>query len=87
MNRFQTRKCSREQAGVMTRNMWRMLHHNGQWLCIREPNVWISVIPGSEEHCVCTVEILELRPENFQEADKECQAAVMELFPDIRSGG
>lgn len=87
MDRFQTRRCSREQAGVMTRNMWRVLLHNGQWLCIREPNVWISVIPGPEEHCEATVELLERRPENFQDADEECRSAVAALFPDIRGGG
>lgn len=87
MDRFQTRRCSREQAGVITRKMWRGLLHNGQWLCIREPNVWISVIPGPEEHCKATVELLDRRSENLQDADEECSAAVAALFPDIRRGG
>lgn len=87
MDRFQTRRCTREQAGVMTRNMWRVLPHNGRWLCIREPNVWISVIPGPEEHCYATVELLKRRPEHSQDADEECRAAVTALFPDITGGG
>ena len=71
----------------MTRNMWRVLLHNEQWVCIREPNVWISVIPGPEEHCEATIELLDQRPANFQDADEECRAAVANLFPDIRRGG
>jgi hypothetical protein len=83
MDRFQTRTCSREQASVMTRNTWRVLLYNDQWLCIREPKIWLSVIPGPEEHCEATVELLERRPENFEEADAECRSAVANLFPDI----
>jgi hypothetical protein len=86
MDRFQTRRCSREQAGVMTGNVGRVLLHNDQWLCIREPNVWISVVPGPEDHCEATVELLDRRPENFQDAAEECCAAVAALFPDIRGG-
>lgn len=86
MDRFQTRKCSREQAGIMTRNMWRVLQHNNQWLCIREPNVWISVIPGPAENCEATVELLDNRPDHFQDADEECRSTVAVLFPEIKSG-
>lgn len=86
MDRFQTRNCTREQAGVMTRNISRVLQHNDRWLCIRQPNVSISVIPGPEEHCEATVELLERRPDNFQDADEECRSAVVALFSDILGG-
>ncbi|MBM3967827.1 MAG: hypothetical protein FJ308_22635 [Planctomycetes bacterium] len=83
MDRFQTRRCSREQAGILTRNTWRVLQQNGQWLCIREPNVWISVMPGPDEHCEATVELLDARPDRFQDADEECRSVVATLFPEI----
>jgi hypothetical protein len=83
MDSFQTRSCSREQAGIMTRNMWRVVQQNGQWLCVREPNVWISVIPGPAEHCEAIVELLDNRPDHFQDADEECRDTVATLFPEI----
>jgi hypothetical protein len=83
MDRFQTVWCSREQAGVLMRNVWRTLQVRGSWVCVREPNVWISVTPGPEEYCQATIEILDQRPERFQEADEECRAIVENLFTDI----
>jgi hypothetical protein len=85
MDLFQTRLCTREQAGVMTRNPWRVLLQNGRWLCIREPNVEVSVFPGVEERCYATIEMLENRPENYQDADDDCRAVVADLFSDIGS--
>ncbi len=83
MERFLTAQCSREDVGVLMRNVWRILRVGSRWICIREPNVWVSVIPGPDERCTAIVEILDQRPDGFQEGDQECATLVQHLFPEI----
>ena len=72
MDRFITVDCSREQAGVLTRNCWRLAQLRTTWVCVREPNVWVSIIPGPIVHCHATIETLDTRPDGLELADDDC---------------
>ena len=76
--------CSADHWTILERNASKVLQIGQQWIQIGEAAGWISA-PQPDQGWHATFEYLDDRPVGVLEADDECLAIVVSLFPELAS--